>query len=166
MMHVLLAIIIFFIVVVIHLLIARQSRRGANSTGLFLFLACCGLMVLWIFVDAVSFIHSEHFLKSTATLMYLLLIPLYLRFYRSVNDVSPSSKICALLERYPEVSYEDLLASVKEERFVDQALETLVKAGQVRRKNDLLSLSFRGRFLGLFARLDGVFFKRASKGGR
>jgi hypothetical protein len=164
MIHIVLALIVFLIVVVIHLLLSRQSKTKDASTGVFIFTASLGVIVLWLLFDVVTFIHSKYFLKSTATIMYLLLMPLYITFYRSVNEMSPSLKITQVLQQKSSASYEDLWSAINEEDFVQRGLEALVKSGQVRKKDGKFLLSGKGKFLALFARLDRVFFKRSMGG--
>src|SRR5690349_6621564 len=126
--------IMFLIVVVIHLFFCRQSE-SKSRTGLFMFIAFIGLIILWVLFDH-FFIHlSKQYLKSTATIMYLLFIPLYLSFYYSVNPTGPSAKILKILKDRSKVGYDELLSGIKEEGFLEQALEELRRTGWVRKKD-------------------------------
>ena len=165
MIYVYMGLVMFLIVIVIHLLLSRQFRAKDNGVGMFIFIASMGMMVLWILFDTISFIHSPEFLKSTATLMYLLLMPLYVMFYRSVNYTSPAQKIVQTIEARSKASYEEILSAVEEQKYIEQALNAMVRYGQARKKDGRYALTARGRFFAFFANLDRSFFKRSSKGG-
>jgi hypothetical protein len=124
-----------------------------------------GMMVLWILFDTISFVHSSAFLKSTATLIYLLLMPLYVMLYRSVNETSPSQKIVQVIESKSKASYEELLSVIEEQKYIEQTLNSMVRFGQARKKDGRYSLTARGRFFAFFANLDRSFFKHSGKGG-
>jgi len=165
MIYIAMSLIVFLIVVVIHTLIVRQSKQKSTSVGLFLFLSSMGLMVMWILFDSIFFFHSPQFLKSTATLIYLLLMPLYAMYYRSISHTNPARKILQVIETRSKASYEELLSAVEEQKYIEQALTVMVRNGQARKKDGRYSLTARGKFLAFFANLDQSFFKR-STGGR
>ena len=93
--------------------------------------------------------------------MYLLFIPLYFSFYRSVNDKSPSFKILQVLQKQPETGAEKLLAAIEEENYIPLTLSAMVKNGHVRQKEGKFSLTKRGKFIAIFSRLDKMMFKRS-----
>jgi hypothetical protein len=157
MIDVAVSLIMFLIVVTIHLLLCRQFK--GLRLGLFLILAFVGLWVLWMSFDFVNLIPSEYFFQNTAKVMYLVLLPLYWFFYSSVNYISPSKRIQQVLKKDALVGYDQLLSVINDEKYIEHALEKLVKHGFLYKRNDRFLLTFKGKILIFSGKLDKKVFK-------
>ncbi len=150
MSHILMALILFLIVVVAHLLYCCYQKKEGLHTKTFFIWAFLGLSVLWFIFALFPFDPFGPDLKSTATIMYLFLIPVCLFFYRAIDLVSPSKKLFQMLRNNQKPGYEQLLAGIKEENFIEKCLDELIEDGYVCKKEDKFFLTVRGEFLARF----------------
>ncbi|MBP6344278.1 MAG: hypothetical protein KA403_10095 [Candidatus Omnitrophica bacterium] len=115
----------FLVSVFIHLVICRKWSKGGLLLKHFFSIALLNLILLWAFFWMTG--HYGRFdqssvlgvrLYGTATLIYLLLIPTYLVFYFSTQQMSPSKKLLLLLSRNGSMSREELFGHFSDEEFI------------------------------------------------
>ena len=132
MLYICVAFFFFLDAVVIHLMLCRRKSEGL-FLKLFLVIAFANLILMWI----VFWFLAHQFngaqvnfwaapLYGTATVIYILLIPTYLVFYFSTQQVSPSKKILLLLAENGPMSFEELLAKFSDDEFVVPRIKDLM----------------------------------------
>jgi len=123
MLYLFVALFFFFDAVLIHLLVCRRAKEEGLLLKLFILIAGINLVLCWavfyFFLHAVQSSGSFWFvpLVWTSTLIYVLLIPSYLVFYFSTQQVSPSKKIMLLLNER-DMTVKELGANFKDEDLI------------------------------------------------
>ena len=132
MLYILVALFFFLDAVVVHLMICRNKAEGL-FLKLFLSIAFMNLVLAWVVFWFLSHQFNggrEGFLGmplyGTATVMYVLLIPTYLIFYFSTQQVSPSKKILVLLAQNGSMSFDELLVHFSDKEFFSQRIQDLI----------------------------------------
>lgn len=162
MIHIWMALVLSLLVAVIHLLLCRQFKKEYYF-GLFLLLSIIGFAVLWIFLKLPLLDPSAYSFKSLSKVIYIFSILFYFYIYRLVNQVTPSKKIIMTLEKLPEASYESLLYAIRDGKFIESALEALIKNGYVRKEGDRFFLTTKGGLLAFSVKLDQKLFLQGAR---
>lgn len=133
----LLVMLFFFLdAVFIHLVLCRKHTGEGLLLKPFIGVALVNLCLMggcfWFFdhyfsSDPVSFWNVR--LYASATLIYLLLIPTYLVFYFSTQQMSPTKKILLLLAQNKSMTQDDLLPHFSDEEFVLPRIKELIAIG-------------------------------------
>lgn len=123
----------FLEAVFIHLTVCRKRSGEGLLLKSFFAIAFGNLLVLW---SSLWVLHSymgldpKSFwgvpLYATSTFIYILLIPTYLVFYFSTEQMSPSKKILLLLSKNGAMSFPELLEHFTDEEFVVPRIEELI----------------------------------------
>lgn len=133
MFDILLTLFFFLVAVFIHLAICRKKSGEGLLLLPFFGIALSNLVVLWI-----SFWVARGYFKFdgasiwgvplvlTSTLIFILLIPTYLVFYFSTQQMSPSKKILLLLAGSGPLSFQELLGHFSDDEFVKPRLKELI----------------------------------------
>ena len=124
----------FFLgVVIIHLLVCRKKSQEGLLLRPFITIALMNLFLLWgFFWFSNRYMHSDPTsiwsvrLYGCAVVIYILLIPTYLVFYFSTQQMSPSKKILLLLSAKGPLSFQELLKDFSDEEFVLPRLKELI----------------------------------------
>ena len=129
MFYALLSLLLFSCSVIIHLFYCRNKPKAG------LYVKAYG-MIAFVFFYIYALV-AEHWplaqegslwsmpFKFTAGVLYLLLVPFYLTFYRHTQWGSPSHKILLALSRRGAMSLPEIVASVREEDFIATRLADL-----------------------------------------
>lgn len=119
--------------VFVHLAVCRKWSKGGLLLKPFFNIALGNLVLLWAFFWMTGhygqFDSSSLFgvrLYGAATLIYILLIPTYLVFYFSTQQMSPSKKLLLLLSRNGSMSLEELSSHFSDEEFIVPRLKELI----------------------------------------
>ena len=125
---------LFFLASVgVHLTVCRKRSQEGLLLKPFIGIAIGNLCVLWVFFwlsqryvhfDPTSFWGVP--LHAAATLIYVLLIPTYLVFYFSTQQLSPTKKIFLLLSKNGPMSFNELLAHFSDQEFIFPRLKELI----------------------------------------
>lgn len=125
---------LFFFVdaVVIHVFLCRKYTGEGLLLKPFIGIALVNLIIMWMvfwgmtphFSSGDSSIWNVR-LSLSATLLYLLLIPTYLVFYFSTQQMSPTKKILLLLREGP-LTLSDLYRHFGDDEFIQPRLNELV----------------------------------------
>ncbi len=133
MFDILLTLFFFVEAVFIHLALCRKRSADGLLLLPFFGIAFSNLIVLWVFFWAARGYFKFDVnsvwgvpLCVTATLIYILLIPTYLVFYFSTQQMSPSKKILLLLARGGPMSFQELLVHFSDDEFVMPRLKELI----------------------------------------
>lgn len=133
MLDILLMLFFFLESVFIHLTVCRRRSSEGLLLKPFVAIAFGNLLVLWSSLwvlhaylgpDAQSFWGVP--LYGASTFIYILLIPTYLVFYFSTQQMSPSKKILLLLSKNGPMSFQELLRHFTDEEFVVPRIEELI----------------------------------------
>ena len=117
----------------VHLAVCRKRSQEGLLLKPFFVIALSNLCVLWAFYwlsqryghfDAASIWGVR--LCGTATFIYILLIPIYLVFYFSTQQLSPTKKIFLLLSKNGPMSFDELLAHFSDQEFIAPRLKELI----------------------------------------
>ena len=149
---------IFLAAVAGHLLCCRKSAKKNLQAKLFTALATAGLTV-FVLVGAINQLP----LLLTASVIYVLLVPVYLIFYVSTELVSPSKKIVQVLAAGPGV-YADLYKALERENFIMLRLEELEQSGCLRREGERYCLTASGQAIAKSLRVYQKLLGRAVGG--
>ncbi|MBL8012683.1 MAG: hypothetical protein JNN05_02435, partial [Candidatus Omnitrophica bacterium] len=124
MLDILIMLFFFLDAVVIHLIVCRKHRGPGlllmPFVGIALVNLCLMGVVFWFFGNTFS---SEPVslwnvrMPSSAVGMYILLIPAYLVFYFSTQQMSPTKKILLLLSQEGPLRTSDLLTHFTDQEF-------------------------------------------------
>jgi hypothetical protein len=151
MLYLFVALFLFFDAVVIHILVCRQSRQeGQLLLKIFFLIAGFNLVLCWaVYLLVFAKYASASFnvwtvpLPWASTAIYLLLIPTYLVFYFSTQQMSPSKKIMILLLGNG-MSAKDLQAHFKDEELIVPRITDLLTTGCIVDRNGRYTLTFSG----------------------
>lgn len=125
---------LFFFVdaVFVHMIICRKKAAGVLLLKPFIGIALINLCLLWaVFWFSESLVRVDPHsiwgvrMYGCATVIYILLIPTYLVFYFSTQQMSPSKKILLLLVKGP-LSFEELRQHFSDEEFVLPRIQELI----------------------------------------
>ena len=133
MLDILVMLFFFLDAVFIHLIVCRKSPQEGLLLKPFIGIALTNLFLLWAVFwfsnsyarSAPSSIWSVH-LYGCAAIMYILLIPAYLVFYFSTQQMSPSKKILLLLSDQGPLSFQELLKHFSDQEFVLPRIKELI----------------------------------------
>ena len=144
---------IFLAAAAAHLWCCRTSAKKDLQAKLFIALAMLGLAV-FVMAGAINQLP----LLLSASVIYVLLVPVYLIFYVSTELVSPSKKIVQVLAAGPG-AYSDLYKALERENFIMLRLEELEQSGCLRRDGERYCLTASGhaiaKTLGVYQMLLG-----------
>ena len=126
----------FLDAVFIHLILCRKHTGEGLLLKPFLSVAMMNLCLMcgvfwfsdrYISHSNITFWNVRLYLSVTA--IYLLLIPTYLVFYFSTQQMSPTKKILLLLTKNGSMSFNDLLPHFSDEEFIMPRIKELVAIG-------------------------------------
>jgi hypothetical protein len=148
MLYLFVALFFFFDAVLIHLLVCRNGKEGGLLLKIFFLIAGVNLVLCWMafFALAKFFPFSGIMfmpLVYSSTAMYVLLIPTYLVFYFSTQQMSPSKKIMLLLLNH-NLSSIELSEHFTDEEWIMPRLKDLITTKCVVEKNETYALTFSG----------------------
>ncbi len=139
--------------IIIHLLLCRRDPDKTLKAKLFIIIA---LAAYGVFLGIACGARLP--LILTASVIYVLLVPIYLIFYVSTELNSPSKKILHAVEA-GGASYLDVLKALERENFILLRLEELEQSGCVARQRDRYALTSSGwsiaRGLAIYQKLLG-----------
>jgi hypothetical protein len=124
MLTVLIATVFLVASIAVHLMICRISPDKSLKAKLFIVIAAAALGG---FLTLGLGLHLP--LVSTAAVIYVLCVPVYLIFYVSTELVSPSKKILQVIESSGGCTYEIIVAQLKNEDFIISRLKELEQSG-------------------------------------
>jgi hypothetical protein len=123
----------FLDAVFIHLIVCRKRSQEGLLLKPFIGIALTNLCLLWAaFWFSYKYVHSDPSsiwsvnLHGCATVIYILLIPTYLVFYFSTQQMSPSKKILLLLSDKGPLSFQELLKHFSDQEFVLPRIKELI----------------------------------------
>ncbi len=145
MFHLTVSLFFFFLSVVVHILICRGRKTAELQVKLFCAIALGFLLLCWVVFRAAWNVWRFS-LPISSTVIYLLLIPVYLSFYVNTKFNSPSKMVMVLLRANGTMDYEELLRHFTNEEFVVSRLDDLVKSGCVEEKDGRYRLMTQGRW--------------------
>ena len=145
MFDLMISLLLFFFCVALHLGICRRKKKDVLLIKLFLGISGVGLVIFW---GASFWLHENlNFptaLPLSATMLYILLVLVYLSFYVNVKIISPSKKILTLIREQRAVTLEELLKFFSNEEFLSPRLEDLGGSGCVYKQEGRYRLSQSG----------------------
>ncbi len=123
----------FFDSIFIHLILCRKHAGEGlllkPFIGIALFNLCLMWLVFWVSHPSVPSSNASFWnvsLYASTTAIYLFLIPAYLVFYFSTQQVSPTKKILLLLAQHGSMTFEELLPHFSDEAFVLPRIKELI----------------------------------------
>ncbi len=170
MLYLFVALFFFFDAVVIHILVCRQSKEEGLFLKVFFLIAGINLAVCWVIYQLVLVKYASAAfnmwtvpLPWASTAIYLLLIPTYLVFYFSTQQMSPSKKIMILLLG-DGMSAKDLQAHFKDEELIVPRINDLLITGCMVDRDGRYALTFSGQQMArMYALYQGILGRK--KGG-
>ena len=170
MFYILLVIFLFIVSVIAHIIFSRTTAQRALHAKVFIFIITVALVV---YVGLVLALQHTHFLDShslwgwpfsmTAGFILILFVPIYLSFYVLTQLISPSQKILFIIGERTEVSYDEILANLREENLIMIRLSELCSSGCVTEVGGRYRLSMEGK--GIVMILKGMEFALGRKVG-
>jgi hypothetical protein len=149
MLYLFIALTFFFDSVFLHLIACRQAKTEGLLLKKFLMIAGVNLLVCWAGfwfisknVPAGSGLWAVP-LFAVSTAIYLLLIPIYLVFYFSTQQMSPSKKVMLLLFERPRSSAE-LEPFFTDEEMIIPRIQDLLMTGCMAQQNGRYVLTSSG----------------------
>ena len=146
MVDLIVSLLLFFLSVILHLGICRREKRAVLLVKTFLGMSAAGLVIFWGSRGVRPCALTD--LPVSATMLYVLLVLVYLSFYVNVKIVSPSKKILTLIREHGVMTFEELSKSFSNEEFISPRLEDLVGSGCVYREEGSYRLSQSGMQIG------------------
>jgi len=138
MVYVFFALLLFAGSVLVHVLYCRKAPRNCLHLRAYYLIALSFFCVYCVGVLAIlpgSYLRGAGVwgmpLQITAGVIFILLVPFYLTFYRHTQLVSPSQKVLSTLSRRGALSFKDIVAGVQEEDFIGTRLADLCTSGCV-----------------------------------
>ena len=123
----------FLDAVFMHLIVCRKGFEEGLLLKPFIGIALMNLCFMWaVFWFFRGYGHSDPSsiwnvrLYGCATVIYILLIPTYLVFYFSTQQMSPSKKILVLLAQKGPLSFQELMCHFSDEEFVLPRIKELI----------------------------------------
>ena len=143
------SLLLFLFSVVIHLWICRQQKKYLLLIKVFLGMSGFGLLIFWgasflfhqslssLLTFSISLVERRSITNSlwtralpvSSTILYILLILLYLSFYVNVKLISPSKKIMTLIRDQGAMTYEELKKYFTDSLFIQPRLDELIDSG-------------------------------------
>ena len=146
MVDLIVSLLLFFFSVVLHLGVCRREKRNVLLVKTFLGMSAVGLVIFWGCRSVRPCAPTA--LPVSATMLYVLLVLVYLSFYVNVKVVSPSKKIMTLIRAHKTMTDEELLTYFTDAEFVCSRLEDLVKSGCIYTEEERYRLSKSGARIG------------------
>ncbi len=168
MLYILVALFLFFDAVAIHIVVCRNAKEEGLFLKIFFVIALVNLLICWMIFYLFLIKHAALSiwfipLSLTSTVIYLLLIPTYLVFYFSTQQLSPSKKIMLLLlER--DQSLAEMQATFKDEDLIMPRIRDLLATKCIVDQQGKYVLTNSGVLMaGVYAFYQGILGRK--KGG-
>lgn len=160
MLYILFALLLFVGSVSVHIFYCRRSlQRGLHikAYGFIAFIFFCiytlgALGIHHWFLFKTGSLWSMPF-KVTAGIVFILLVPFYLTFYRHTQLMSPSQKILLTMAQRGAVSFSDIVASIHEENFIGTRLADLCVSQCVRHEQGRYALGPSGKRIAMVLKM-------------
>jgi hypothetical protein len=139
MLYLVVALFFFVEAVFLHLVVCRQAKAEGLLLKKFLSIALLNLSLSWLtFYFIVKDVHLPGIwsvpLWGSATAIYVLLIPIYLVFYFSTQQMSPSKKVMLLLFERPR-SFLELEPFFTDQEMIIPRIQDLLMTGCITDRN-------------------------------
>jgi len=152
MFYIFLIVLLFIASVLAHVCYCRQARKPGLQAKAFIFISFIALVVYIILVRTplmTSGLDPSSWwglpFRITAGIIFILLAPIYLCFYVLTQLTSPSKKILLAISQRGQLSYGDIVASVRKEDFIMTRLNDLCASGCVKQIDGRYVLTSEGQ---------------------